>query len=147
MRIYTLIIFNCILFMVPNAYCEGIQVSAVRVYADSTGESHFEEITIDLTEYDYAPPAPLIYVSPLMDAARYGYISVAPGWFGDWHPSPKRQLMIYISGEIEAEVSDGEVRRFGPGSITVVEDTTGRGHTSRAVGDAKVVIVVIHLEE
>ena len=135
-----------ILFFTSFAYCESRQITAVRVYADSTGESHFEDITIDLTESNYAPPAPPIYVSPFNPATKYGYISVSPGWFGDWHPSPKRQLMVYISGEIEAQVSDGEVRRIGPGSIALVEDTTGKGHTSRVVGDANVVILVVHLE-
>ena len=41
---------------------------------------------------------------------------------------------LYLSGEIEAEVSDGDVRRFGPGSITLVEDLSGKGHASRVVG-------------
>jgi len=36
---------------------------------------------------------------------------------------------------------------FGPGSITLVEDTTGKGHTSRVVGDQDVFGVVIQLED
>lgn len=31
-------------------------------------------------------------------------------------------------------MSDGEVRRFGPGSITLVEDLSGKSHASRVVG-------------
>ena len=41
----------------------------------------------------------------------------------------------------------GEIRQFGPGSITLVEDTTGIGHKSRVIGSEKVVGVVIQLEE
>ena len=119
----------------------------VRVYADSIGESHFEDLTIDLNEIDFAPPAPPIFTSKLNLSTNYGFASVLPGWESEWHPAPKRQFMIYISGTIEAEVSDGEIRQFGPGSITLVEDTFGKGHKSRVVGDEPVIGVVIQLEK
>ena len=32
--------------------------SYVRVYADDKGESHFEDVAIELSEVDFAPPAP-----------------------------------------------------------------------------------------
>jgi hypothetical protein len=122
-------------------------IKYVRVYADSIGESHFEDLTIDLNEIDCAPPAPPIFTSDLNPSSSYGFASVLPGWESEWHPAPKRQFMIYLSGTIEAEVSDGEIRQFGPGSITLVEDTTGKGHKSRVIGSEKVVVVVIQLEE
>ncbi len=119
----------------------------VRVYADSIGESHFEDLEIDLNEIDFAPPAPPIFTSDLNPSSNYGFASVLPGWESEWHPAPKRQFMIYLSGTIEAEVSDGEIRQFGPGSITLTEDTIGKGHKSRVVGSDQVVGVVIQLEE
>lgn len=65
------------------------------------------------------------------------------GWFGDWHPAPHRQFFFFfLVGEFEIRVSDGAVRRFGPGSILFVEDTTGREHTTRNVGDDAMVAVV-----
>lgn len=117
----------------------------VRVYTDSIGESHFEDLTIELNEIDFAPPAPPIFISDLNSSSNYGFISVLPGWKSEWHPAPNRQFMFYLSGTIEAEVSDGEIRQFGPGSITLVEDTTGKGHKSRAIGNEKVVGVFIQL--
>ncbi|NHZ86883.1 MAG: cupin domain-containing protein [Planctomycetia bacterium] len=119
----------------------------VRVYTDSIGESHFEDLTIDLNEIDFAPPAPPIFTSELNPSSKYGFVSVLPGWESEWHPVPKRQFIFYLSGTIEAEVSDGEIRQFGPGSITLVEDTTGKGHKSRVIGSNRVVGVVIQLEE
>lgn len=119
----------------------------VRVFTDSLGESHFEDMEIDLHEIDFAPPAPPIFTSDLNYSKRYGFLSVLPGWKGEWHPTPKRQFVFYLSGTIEAEVSDGEIRQFGPGSITLVEDTTGKGHKSKAIGNEQVVGVVIQLEE
>jgi hypothetical protein len=118
----------------------------VRVYSDSIGETHFEDLEINLDEIDFAPQAPPIYTSDIISSTSYGFLSVLPGWESGWHPTPKRQFIIYLSGIIEAEVSDGEIRQFGPGSITLVEDTSGKGHKSKALGNDKIVLVVIQLE-
>jgi len=117
----------------------------VRVYADSSGESHFEDVTVELAAVDFAPPAPPLNVSAFASVSQIGFLSAPPGWYGDWHPAPRRQFICYLAGEIEAEVSDGEIRRFGTGSVTLVEDTTGKGHTSRVVSLGKVLAVVVQL--
>ncbi len=117
----------------------------VRLYADATGQSHFQDLEMALIPVDFAPPAPLINVSAFAPAAAYGFLSSPPGWDGGWHPTPSRQILFYLSGEIEAEVSDGEVRRFGPGSITLVEDMVGKGHASRVVGAIDVLLAVVQL--
>ena len=117
----------------------------VRLYADASGESHFEDLEMALTPVDFAPPAPPINVSAFAPATAYGFLSPPPGWDGGWHPTPARQILFYLSGEIEAEVSDGEVRRFGPGSITLVEDMSGKRHASRVVGVIDVLLAVVQL--
>ena len=53
--------------------------------------------------------------------------------------------MLYLCGQIEVETSDGEVRRFGPGSATLVEDTAGKDHHNRVVGDDAVLLTVVQL--
>jgi len=128
-------------------YSEPGILKYVRVYSDSIGETHFEDLEINLDKIDFAPPAPPIYTSDLISLASYGFLSVLPGWKSEWHPTPKRQFIIYLSGIVEAEVSDGEIRQFGPGSITLVEDTFGKGHKSKALGNDKIVLVVIQLDE
>jgi quercetin dioxygenase-like cupin family protein len=122
-------------------------ISIVRVYADSLGESHFEDISWKMVESEFAPPAPPLLVSDFVDSSSFGFISAAPGWSGEWHPTPKRQLIIYISGRIEATVSDGESRTFGSGDITLLEDTAGVGHRSKVTGDEQVLLAVIQLGE
>ena len=125
----------------------GCKMKYTRVYADASGESHFEDVEVKLAPVDFAPPAPPLNLSAFTPATRFGFLSAPPGWFGDWHPTPKRQILFYLKGEIEAEVSDGEVRRFVPGSVTLVEDTTGKGHRSRVVSDAEVIAAVVQLED
>jgi hypothetical protein len=42
--------------------------------------------------------------------------------------------VITLSGVTEIEASDGQLRRFGPGEILRVEDTSGKGHRTRYKG-------------
>ena len=35
----------------------------VRMYTDSNGDSHFENVTVDLKLGDYSPPTPPVYIS------------------------------------------------------------------------------------
>jgi len=122
-------------------------VKYTRIYSDAEGESHFEDVETELTLVDLAPPAPPLYLSAFTQATQFAFLSAPIDFFGDWHPTPKRQVFFYLSGEIEAEVSDGEVRLFGPGSIILVEDTTGKGHTSRVVGKDNVLLAFVQLED
>jgi hypothetical protein len=84
-------------------------------------------------------------VSTALAATGTVFVSFPVGWIGDWHPAPRCQFMTFVSGEIEAETGDGQRRRFGAGSIVLVEDTSGLGHRSWVVGDTEVVAVVVHL--
>jgi hypothetical protein len=120
-------------------------INITRIYSDADGGSHFSQMTITFTLIDYAPPAPPISVSAVMDAENVSIISSPPGWFGDWHPAPRRQFIIVLSGELEVEVSDGEKRRFGPGAICLVEDTIGDGHASHVTSKVRSYVAVVPL--
>jgi hypothetical protein len=49
----------------------------------------------------------------------------------DFYTAPTRQFAVALSGTVEYETSDGEIRRQAPGSVVLVEDTQGRGHITR----------------
>jgi quercetin dioxygenase-like cupin family protein len=117
----------------------------VRLFATPDGESHFEDVELDLHEAAYAPPAPPYRVSDATPASAVVMTTLPPGWFGDWHPSPRLQWWFQLTGELEVRTSDGETRRLGPGAIVRVEDTAGRGHTTRVLGDDPVTAVYVHI--
>ncbi len=117
----------------------------VRLYSDTQGESHFEEVHVRFGTVVYAPPAPPLDLSAYEPASNFLFMQVPAGWEGDWHPSPQRQMVIVVSGVFEVDASDGEVRRFGPGDVQLGDDTHGRGHRSRAVGDAPCLLAIVHL--
>jgi len=120
-------------------------VEYVQLYADMEGESHFQNHQIELTSTNFAPPAPVLDVSPIEPAAGCGFARLAAGWVGDWHPSPKRQWIFFLAGAMEFKVSSGDVHRAGAGSAILLEDTSGKGHQSRVVSDDAAIIVIVQL--
>lgn len=118
-----------------------------RIYSDSAGASHFADREIPFELKDYAPPAPPISVTDVFGSKGWVIISSPVGWHGDWHPVPRRQYMICLAGSLEVQVSDGETRRLGPGSVVLVEDTSGKGHVSKVVGSDRVHMVALPIVE
>ena len=55
--------------------------------------------------------------------------------------------MFVLGGVFWVEVSDGEVREFGPGAVILLEDTTGRGHNSRFVGAGDTVLALVQVPD
>ena len=51
----------------------------------------------------------------------------------DWHNAPQRQVVIVLTGGLETEATDGTRARVESGGILFGEDTTGKGHRTRAV--------------
>lgn len=118
-----------------------------RLYADAEGESHFEDVEIDLASTDYAPPAPPLDLSSFTPATQFGFMRAPARWASAWHPSSARNVFFVLTGEWEVTASDGEQRRFAAGSVLLVEDTSGRGHASRVVSDSGSLAAIVQLPE
>ena len=43
------------------------------------------------------------------------------------------QFVVNLTGWVDIEVGDGTIKRLGPGSILLAEDTNGRGHKRSSV--------------
>ena len=117
----------------------------VRLHSDANGESHFEDAEIELDLTDYAPPAPPLYLSSATPANAFAFMKAPAGWSSDWHPSSARNLFFVLSGEWQVTASDGESRRFGVGSVLLVEDTTGKGHSSSVVSETDSLAAMVQL--
>jgi hypothetical protein len=70
-----------------------------------------------------------------------------PGVLQDWHPAPQRQFVIILSGQLEIGFEDGSKKVFGAGDARLVEDTTGKGHTTIAVGGEPCVTATVTLKD
>lgn len=80
-------------------------------------------------------PAPLTNgVFKLLPVSGAELHSTSPGAVIDWHPAPRRQYVITLSGHGEIEVAGGRKIPISPGQIDFVEDLTGKGHITRMTG-------------
>lgn len=122
------------------------QLAYVRLTADEVGDSHIErDLAVSLTVQNFVPPAPAISVSALQQASACAFLSVPSGYFGDWHPSPKRQWLVFISGRMEFETSDGARFLGRPGSVVLLEDTVGPGHRSWVPAGEPAVMLAVQI--
>jgi hypothetical protein len=112
-----------------------------RLYATADGESHFEQVEVELSLTDYAPPAPPLKLSEMHATTQFGFMEAPAGWTSDWHPSSARNLFVVLSGEWEVTASDGESRRFLTSEVLLVDDTSGKGHKSRVISDSLAVML------
>lgn len=117
----------------------------IRIWADEDGESHLEDLHPEFSKSDFVPPAPPVLLTDPEPAEAYMLELVPSGWHGDWHPAPRRVLAVYLTGEGVIEASDGDSRPLEPGTILLVEDTTGKGHITRVTGTDEVLVVIIAL--
>jgi Cupin domain len=105
-----------------------------RIVGTDDGGSKFEDAELQLTEQQVAQGVPPLFVGGLSSSAGVVLLRSAAFDSGP-HPAPRKQWVVMLRGAIEVEVSDGTRRRFGPGDLVLVTDTTGSGHVTVAVGD------------
>ena len=122
-----------------------MKTNYTRLFADSDGETHFEDITVELALAAFAPSTPPMGVSQSMAATESAFIGGPTGWIGDWHVSSARNLFVVLSGEWEIEASDGTVRRFSSPDVLLAEDTTGKGHRSCVTSSEDSLALVVRL--
>ncbi len=100
-----------------------------RLYSGDDGESHFEDVELKLEARGLAGR-----ISEFEGATGILFRETDGSYDLGFHNAPRRQYIINLDGAVEIETGDGTKRVFGPGEIVLAEDTTGRGHLSRAVG-------------
>jgi len=103
----------------------------VRLYTGADNESHFEDIEVELNFNGR------LEASALQPAHGIVFRAAPANHLSDYHPVPKRQYVITLSGEVEIQTGDGTVRRFGAGDVMPAEDTSGHGHITRVVGQPR----------
>ena len=62
-----------------------------------------------------------------------------------WHNPPHTKLVTWLTGEVEFETSDGDIRRLTAGSAVLAEDTTGKRHSSRHPPERQLLMFIGHL--
>jgi len=112
-------------------------MSITRLYTGPDGQSHIEKM--DLASHPE--------LATLLATKGIVFRTTQPGYFSDWHNAPRRQFVITLTGEVEIGLGDGTTHRFGAGHVTLAEDLTGRGHTTRVVGHQPRLTATVHLAD
>lgn len=112
-------------------------IMMTRVYTGPDGLSHAEQIEMRLDGNN----------TEMMQAMGAQFSRRAPGSVSDWHVGPRRQFVITLSGRGELVMGDGTKVAVGPGHINLIEDTTGKGHTTQNLGSDDRIVVTIPLAD
>ena len=107
-----------------------------RLYTADDGQTRIEHLNLDTHPE----------LGTMQTATGVQFRTFKPGHFLDWHPAPRRQFVINLEGEFEIGLADGSIHRYGPGHVTLAEDLTGKGHTTRVVGDRPRVTATVPLD-
>ena len=107
-----------------------------RMYADDDAISRWEEIDLEKVP-SWTEGIPV-------NQLRFG--SRQPGVLQDWHQAPQRQFLVILCGQLEIGFEDGSKKIFDPGDALLVEDTTGNGHTTIALGNESCITMTVGLE-
>ena len=116
-------------------------VTMTHLYTGSDGQTHADEIEAKFQ------PGSSYDVFKLMAISGAELHRATPGTVQDWHTAPRRQYVITLSGEGELEVAGGKKIHVGPGHIELVEDTTGKGHITKAIGNQDRLTLTLPLSE
>jgi len=117
-------------------------IVVTRIFTGPDGQTHAEQIDVKL-----APGGGSGDLSEMVKVSGLQFRRQAPNYFQDWHPAPRRQYVVTLSGQGEVELDGGKKIPLGPGHILLAEDVTGKGHISRGVGSEDRISLFIPLAD
>ena len=90
-----------------------------RLYTGSDGESHIEAISTKALQK-----------RKIAGTMSFSVQERASGHFMDFHPAPLRRWQAGLVGRTIIGLSNGTSHTFVPGDVRLIEDTSGKGHTT-----------------
>ena len=99
-----------------------------NLYVDESGGSRFRDIDVE-----WVQDSPGGKLSRRLPATGVIFRETSGDYDLDWHTAPRRQYIVNLDAGVALTASDGETRIIGAGEVIFVEDTTGKGHLSKAV--------------
>src|SRR3954470_5226241 len=99
-----------------------------NLYEDASGESHWRDVEIEWTQ-----TTPTGRLASLIPVSGLIFRETRADYELDWHPAPRRQYIVNLDAGVQITASDGEARVIGAGEVILVEDTSGKGHLSKAI--------------
>jgi hypothetical protein len=107
---------------------DASQLTYTRLYCTPDNESHFAEVTAELTKQNFAPPAAPIYIGDSQPASSVFFAGFEARWGAPdlvnhlYHPTPAVQLLTVAEGVFSITTTDGETRQLHAGDVVHLED-------------------------
>lgn len=115
--------------------------SYTRVYCTPDRETHFENVTVELSKMVFAPPAAPVYIGGNRPVSSAFFFGADARWGANDlknrlnHPTPAPQFATMLAGVFSLTTTDGETRQFRPGDVALLDDPSPcKGHIA-VVGD------------
>ena len=105
-----------------------------RIFSDSDGESHIEELRLEA----HPELGAMTNVSEVKVQKFDGSRDMP------LHPLPERRLIVPLSGEVEITTSDGSKQIHRAGDVTLMEDVTGKGHAHLDLTPSEAVYIILN---
>jgi len=91
-----------------------------RFCTDDEDVSKVETWTIGTKEHGHGT-----FVSDLIPCDSVRLAETEPGGVYDWHPAPRKQVVVTLTGSIEFTFGNGEVLLVNPGDVFLAADVEG----------------------
>ena len=105
-----------------------------RIFSDSDGESHIEELRLE----DHPELGAMTNVSEVKVQKFDGSRDMP------LHPLPERRLIVHLSGDVEITTSDGSKQILRAGDVRLMEDVTGKGHAHLDLTPSEAVYIILN---
>jgi quercetin dioxygenase-like cupin family protein len=87
------------------------------------------------------------FVSENIECHSVRLTETEPGGVYDWHPAPRKQYVVTLTGTIEFTFGRGDVLIVEPGDVFLANDLEGKGHKWRIIGDIPWRRLYVHLDK
>ena len=124
-----------------GAAAQSKPVKIHRFFTGPDGLTHAEEIEV---KFDMGDGGQGLY--KFLSNSGAVLRRAPPGRVNDYHTASRRQYIITLSGHAELVLSGGQTLKVGPGDIELAEDTTGKGHITRTVGNEDRISIAIPVD-
>ena len=109
---------------------------------DEEKVSKVETWTIGTKEHGHGT-----FVSDLIPCDSVRLAETEPGGVYDWHPAPRRQYVVTLTGSVEFTFGNGDVLVVKPGDVFLAGDLEGKGHKWRILGNDPWRRLYVHLDQ
>jgi hypothetical protein len=114
---------------------DASKFSYFRLYCSPDNETHFANLTAELAEQNFAPPAAPIYIGGKQPSSSVFFAGFGPHWGAAdltnhlYHPTPAIQFLSVAQGVFSITATDGETRQLHAGDVVHLEDVAPcKGH-------------------